>query len=210
MGNPADDFICRRRLWMTNFFTAPNKTYRAIFIALFVLLTVNLLNAQTNGIRSVISSADPRYNEWQLKSLRQNTRESDRFNPTSWEKNVQDFRELQIINNELQKILFTDQKFDVRYARSLLRKINKIAVRLDKNLLLPSSTEPAEINEAGKKLSFHDSVKFLDENILRFKSSPAFRETRVLKWESAVQAKNDLQMIKFLSARLKNELAGKE
>lgn len=194
---------------MTSFFTAPNQTFRAILIALFVLLTVNLLNAQTNAIRSVISSADPRYNEWQLKSLRQNRQESDQSNLTAWEKNVRDFRELQIANNELQKILFTDQNFDVRYAQSLLRKINKIAVRLDRNLPLPSA-QTKEIIEVGKKSSLFDSVKILDESVLRFKSNSVFREIRILKWESAVQARNDLQMIKFLSARLKTQLMNKE
>ena len=107
-----------------------------------------------------------------------------------------DFRNLQIVENDLMKRVFvrTDDNKPVithQEIRSSLGKIQKLAKRLKQNLALPSQDK----KEADYKFTLSPGLLFLDRAVTSFVENPLFQQPKVFNSELAFQAGNDLNEI---------------
>lgn len=113
-----------------------------------------------------------------------------------------DFRKLQVINNDLMKRVFkpaSDQTITPKEIRSRLSEIKKIAERLRESFALPK----LETDSATSDLALEPGLLQLDKTIVSFVDNPSFRELRVYDTEQASQAAKDLNEVARLADALR-------
>lgn len=152
---------------------------------------------------------DIRYTEWQLKNLRQSRKPPTRAEPIAWQQVREDFVQLQMASDELQKAVGAGAAFDYRLLKDLTSQIKKRAARLKRSLPLPAPLPaPDELNSAAEP--FAVAVKTLDAAVIRFTGNPVFKQSLVIDLIGGAQAAGDLQMIILLSENLKKRIAALE
>jgi hypothetical protein len=118
----------------------------------------------------------------------------------------QDFRQLQIVNNEVMKQAFlrssnTSEEIKRKEIRSGLGEMQDVARRLRTNLRLP------EVKTARKAASpestFNAGLLILDETVSKFVENPIFQQPRVLDAEMSFRAAEDLDEILRLTEALR-------
>jgi hypothetical protein len=122
----------------------------------------------------------------------------------------EDFRRMQIVNNELMRATFSGgatSGLDYDRISKASAEINHRAARLRSNLQLPSPAHDAdqEITEreiAGEK-EMRSSLLSLDKLIMAFVNNPAFRKQDVLDTQHSARASRDLSVIIKLSQKIK-------
>jgi hypothetical protein len=112
-----------------------------------------------------------------------------------------DFRKLQVVNNDLMKRVFKPsgtQKITEQEIRSSLGEIKKLAERLRVNFGLPKleADEPANV-------SLRPGLLQLDKAIMSFVDNPLLQELRVYDAELASQAGRDLSDVSRLAEALR-------
>lgn len=113
-----------------------------------------------------------------------------------------DYRKLQVVNNDLMKRVFKpspNQKISPKEIRSRLSEIKKLAERLRENFGLPN----VETEEPGDNLELEPGLLQLDKTIMSFVDNPSFRELRVYDAELALQAAKDLNEVSRLAEALR-------
>lgn len=113
-----------------------------------------------------------------------------------------DFRKLQVVNNDLMKRVFkpaNTQPITEKEIRSRLSEIKKLAERLRESFALPK----IEAEEPANNLALRPGLLQLDEAIIRFVDNPSFKELRVYDAELASQAAKDLNEVARLAEALK-------
>lgn len=112
-----------------------------------------------------------------------------------------DFRKLQVVNNDLMKRVFKPagtQAITEKEIRSRLGEIKKLAERLRESFALPK-LEAEEPNN----LALRPGLLQLDEAVIRFVDNPSFKELRVYDAELASQAAKDLNDVTRLAEALR-------
>jgi hypothetical protein len=113
-----------------------------------------------------------------------------------------DFRKLQVVNNDLMKRVFKPsgtQNITLGEIRSRLSEIRKLAERLRESLDLPK----LETEEPAIDLALKPGLLQLDKTIVSFVDNPSFRELRVYDAELASQAAKDLHEVSRLAEALR-------
>jgi hypothetical protein len=113
-----------------------------------------------------------------------------------------DFRKLQIVNNDLMKRFFKPSGTEAiteKEIRSRLGEIKKLAERLRESFALPKLEE----EKPADTLALRPGLLQLDEAIIRFVDNPSFRETRVYNTEHVSQAAKDLNEVARLAEALR-------
>lgn len=113
-----------------------------------------------------------------------------------------DFRKIQIVNNDLMKRVFKPtgtQNITPKEIRSRLSEIKKLAERLRESFGLPK----VEADEPANELALRPGLLQLDEAIIRFVDNPSLRESRVYDTELASQAAKDLNEVSRLAEALR-------
>jgi hypothetical protein len=122
----------------------------------------------------------------------------------------EDFRQMQIVNNELMRATFSGgatRGLDYDRISKASTEINRRASRLRTNLRLPAPAheadqEIAEREIAGEK-EMRSSLLSLDKLIMGFVNNPAFRKQDVLDAQHSARASRDLSVIIKLSQKIK-------
>ena len=112
-----------------------------------------------------------------------------------------DFRKLQVVNNDLMKRVFKpvdNQIITPKEIRSRLGEIKKLAERLRESFSLPK----LETDRATSDLALKPGLLQLDQTIVSFVDNPSFRELRVYDTEQASQAAKDLNQVAWLANAL--------
>jgi hypothetical protein len=115
-----------------------------------------------------------------------------------------DFRQLQIVNNNLMKRVFEDSssaKITNKEIRASLNEIKKLAQRLADRLGIPTSKDKAK----------HDVVLTagllqMDKAIMSFVDNPLFEQLRVYDTELVSQAGKDLSDVVRLAGVLRSQV----
>lgn len=106
-----------------------------------------------------------------------------------------DFRKLQIVNNQLMVRIFepsaSTQKISNKEIRSSLGEISKLAERLRSKLPIPR-VEPAD---QPNQFALAQGLLLLDQAVMSFAHNPLFRQSRVFDVELALQAGRDLNEV---------------
>ena len=115
-----------------------------------------------------------------------------------------DFRKLQILNNQLMARMFerpasTDQQLTQKEIRSSLGEIKKIAERLRLNLPIPKIKR----EETTESVSLSPGLLQLDKAVMSFVGNPLFQQPKVFDAELASRAGKDLSEILRLSDSLR-------
>jgi hypothetical protein len=113
-----------------------------------------------------------------------------------------DFRKLQVVNNDLMKRVFKPtgtQNITPKEIGSKLGEIKKIAERLRESFAFPKIEADGPAND----LALRPGLLQLDEAIIRFVDNPSFRELRVYDTEQASQAAKDLNEVARLAEALR-------
>jgi hypothetical protein len=157
--------------------------------------------------------------EWSLTSLRKNLPPAisvEHETRILWMTLRDDFRQLQIINNDLMKRTFIQSRnnpgsighglgITSKEIRSSLGEIRKRAGRLKTNLRLPEvTTQKDETGEdwlRGRTMS--SGLLMLDQTVTKFVENPYFQQPRVLDAQHSLRAAKDLNKILRLTDSLR-------
>lgn len=127
----------------------------------------------------------------------------------SFQQIVEDFRQLQVVNNGMMKAIFSNgaaRAPDLDHISKAMAEITRRASRLRTNLQFPglkgevsrqSEREIADVKQ------LKASLLALDKMIMGFVNNPALRESGVLDAQQSAKAKGDLSVIIRLSQRIK-------
>jgi hypothetical protein len=119
-----------------------------------------------------------------------------------------DFTRLQTINNEMMQTVFVQRNDDRRLIAVATAEINKRAVRLSENLVLPETDEKIENlkpDETQNSNALPAGLLLLDRYIMSFVSNPLFKQPNIIESQNALKARSDLTSIIRLSDQLKKK-----
>ena len=119
----------------------------------------------------------------------------------------EDFRQLQIVNNELMKRTFLPRSSGIppitpREVRSSLGEIQNRARRLKMNFRLPEVEADKNAKESAA-VTLSSGLLILDERVMRFVDNPIFQQLLVVDARLSVQAAEDLDVILRLTESLR-------
>jgi len=122
----------------------------------------------------------------------------------------EDFRRLQIINNEMMTATMSAPDPDYKLISTTTSEIKKRASRLKESLALPEPEEAdAKANQQVPAARANESVKErlvrLDELIMSFISNPLFRTPGAIDTKHSARAQRDLDRIIELSHSVKKD-----
>lgn len=188
----------------------PVKILRFSAVAAAILFLPVSFHAQTTDTISVAAlKNDIRYTEWQLKNLRQNRKTADRVEAIVWQQVREDFVQLQMASDELQKAVGAGAAFDYRLLKDLTDQIKKRAARLKRRLPLPAPVDaPDDLKSAAEP--FAVAARTLDAAVIRFTGNSVFKQSLVIDLIGGAQAAGDLEKIIVLNENLKKRIAGLE
>ena len=181
-----------------------------LFAQLFCIPLLLILAPNSNGqfpVRPSTGGQDIQSREWALGHMRQEARtQYDQRRRLALAALQDDFRKLQIVNNELMKRMFlgseySTQKITQKEVTSSLNEIKKVAERLRTNLPIPRSETDKDRNSYDVTLS--PGLLMLDKAVMSFVENPLFKQPRVYDSEMANRAGKDLNEIVSLSEFLR-------
>ena len=114
----------------------------------------------------------------------------------------EDYRKLQVVNNDLMKRVFrpaANQTATEKEITSRLSEIKKLAERLRENFGFPKE----EGDEPANDLALKPGLLQLDQTIMSFVDNPLLREPRVYDTKLASEAARDLDSVSRLADALK-------
>jgi hypothetical protein len=109
-----------------------------------------------------------------------------------------DFRKLQLVNNDLMKRTFVQATIKPKEIRSSLGEMRKLAQRLRVSFNLP---EPESLKNSSKAsvppyhVSLSPGLLLLDQAVMKFVENPLFQQPKVLDTELSFRAATDLNEI---------------
>jgi len=119
---------------------------------------------------------------------------------------VEDFRDLQSVNNKMMATAFSQPALDYKYISRMVGEIGKKASRLKSNLALPKPEEKQEPSKASAEVSnteqFKAELLSLDKSLMSFVNNPIF-QTGVIDLRSVHQANTDLEAVIDMTSKLK-------
>jgi hypothetical protein len=123
----------------------------------------------------------------------------------------EDFRRLQIVNNEMMQTVFVAKSLDYMLISTSTEEIKRRALRLRQNLTLPRisrNEENHKFHEASGYEQLKASLLLLDHSIMSFVTNPLFKLPNVIDPKLAETATVDLESIIKLSDAVRKD-AGK-
>jgi hypothetical protein len=117
----------------------------------------------------------------------------------------EDFRRLQVLNNEVMRAVSSRDQLDYKYISESAREIKKRAARLKINLVFPEagSDEKPRTGQDAETPEIKSALAALDGLIARFVTNPVFKEVGVVDTRLGVKAGRDLDEIIELSDKVR-------
>jgi hypothetical protein len=118
----------------------------------------------------------------------------------------EDYKQLQIVNNDLAKSVDAGGALDLKYIEKSISEIKKRAVRLKENLMLPEAQKAPErprpeIAVDAKRMK--TSLVMLDNLVMGFINNSIFDQTKTVDLQQATKARRDLDEIIVMSDQIK-------
>jgi hypothetical protein len=140
--------------------------------------------------------------EWNLTHVPDTVNQQFRKQEVSLFRQIsEDFRRIQIVNNQTMQAVFVNKSFDYKLIGSATDEIRKRAQRLRQNLALPKTPgTDARQNNVGTQNSLDQeqlkvSLVTLDHSVMGFVMNPLFKLPNVLDTRLAETAGRDLDRI---------------
>ena len=173
-----------------------------VFAQLFCITLLLLSNS--NSQAQVSNQGEIQNRAWVLSNMRRVVS----VDPRDREKQLlrlalrDDYRKLQVVNNDLMKRVFkpaANETISEKEISSRLSEIKKLAERLRSNFGFPKE----EGNEPASDLVLKPGLLQLDQTIMSFVDNPLLREPRVYDTKLASEAARDLSSVSRLADALK-------
>jgi hypothetical protein len=175
------------------------KIQRSVFLVLLLGL-ITPLSAQ-------VRSRDMEAREWALTHVSDEVNKHFKKEQVSLFDQVRDdFTRLQLIHNKMMQVVFVEGKTDRKLIAATTAEINKRAIRLSENLVLPEldeKTKNLKPGEAQNGSGLPAELLLLDHYIMSFVCNPLFKQPNVVDPQNALKARSDLTLIIRLSDQLK-------
>lgn len=117
-----------------------------------------------------------------------------------------DYKQIQIVNNDLAKASAAAVSLDLKYVEKSVSEIKRRAERLKENLMLPEPKRPAasaKTENRSEAQVLKSSLIVLDNLVMEFVNSPIFEQSRTVNVEQAAKARLNLEQIIELSEQIK-------
>lgn len=181
-----------------------------IAIVAFITLSATNLYAQQGAIPRPGGLSDRDRNllerETQLTMIEKERRRFARNDPKlAYSQIREDFRRLQILNNNVMRTVSLSDEPDYKYISDSVREIKKRALRLKINLVFPEAErdEGPRLVESADASDLKPALAALDGLIFSFVTNPVFKETAVVDAKLALKARRDLDGIIELSEKVR-------
>ncbi len=179
----------------------------AIASVLLLLLSATQLFAWQGGMRTIGPSARERdlmYRELGLRNLERVDRRSPEERRLAMTKIKEDFKQIQVLNNDVMRSLSSGQTPDYKLIVKATDEIKKCALRLKTNLYLPESEKEAKLTKPQDEKhqpQLAPALSSIDSLIASFVANPIFKSSGVIDVQFSAQARRDLDRIITLSER---------
>jgi hypothetical protein len=118
----------------------------------------------------------------------------------------EDYKQLQIVNNDLAREASATSALDLNYVEKSVAEIKKRAARLKENLALPEDnnlSEPSRSVVATEARQLKTALVVLDNLVMEFVNSPIFQQTKTVDVQMAIKARRALEGIIGISDQIK-------
>jgi malonyl CoA-acyl carrier protein transacylase len=118
----------------------------------------------------------------------------------------EDYKQIQIVNNDLARNVATSGALDFKYITKSVSDIKARALRLKENLVLPEDKKPVErpkLEVAAEAVRLKNALVVLDNLVMQFVNSPIFEQAKAVNVEQATKARRGLEEIIELSDQIK-------
>ncbi len=176
-------------------------------VLLLLLLSATPLFAWQGGMRTIGPSARERdlmYRELGLRNLERVDRRSPEERRLAMAKIKEDFRQIQVLNNDVMRSLASGQTPDYKLIVKATDEIKKCALRLKTNLYLPESEKEAKLIKPQNdkhQPQLAPALSSIDSLIASFVANPIFKSSGVIDVQFSAKARRDLDQIITLSER---------
>ena len=138
--------------------------------------------------------------EWALGNIRTNTSRDANGQLSREQKLAQlelrdDFRKLQIVNNDLMKRALVQKTIEPKEIRSALGEMKKLAQRLRDSFNLPPPKSPDKNKVTDYNVKLSPGLLLLDQAVMSFVENPFFQQPKVLDMDLVVRAGNDINEV---------------
>jgi len=177
--------------------SSANRAYRLLLVAAILPLVVTSSDGQSPaGPGRGTGQQNIQSREWALAHIPDEVRTHFRQqNKPSLPEIRQDFQELQVVNNELMKVVFIQNSIETKRILTSINEIRKRATRLKTNLgFADASAQPdkTKCDEPPEEFHLSSALLLLDHAVMGFVNNPLFHQQKVLDMKLATQAQNDL------------------
>jgi hypothetical protein len=118
----------------------------------------------------------------------------------------EDYKQLQIVNNDLARVASAGGELELKYVVKSVSEIKTRAVRLKENLPLPEAQKPVERSIPKAKTEaeqLKSSLIVLDNLIMEFVNNPIFIRPNIVNVPMSLKARRDLEAIIEVSDEIK-------
>lgn len=185
-------------------------TTPALLVALFVQPSAAQRSRNSRVDRASAKAIDfeAYQREMRLRNLgEQNKQRSEKEQRLALTQIKEDFERMQVVNNQMMRVVVTSDSLDYKLVSESLDEINKRAKRLKDNLRM-QETEAREHGGA-KPVSVAEvkaTLATLDDFIMSFVQSPLFQNPKLIDANQRAKAESDLSNIIGISRDTKKML----
>lgn len=144
---------------------------------------------------------------WELRMLEQRKLPEQRRDLNlAWAQIREDYRQLQVVNNDLARAVSAGAALDLKYVAKSASEIRKRAARLKENMVLPEAekaTPPPGPGAGGEAERLKSSLAALDSLVMEFVNNPIFERAKTADVKMSAKARRDLEVIIELSEQIK-------
>lgn len=124
----------------------------------------------------------------------------------SYEQLSEDFKRIQLVNNDLVAAASRDAALDLKFVARSAGEIRKLAARLKENLMLPEPSKGSKRLQAEvepEAVQLKASLLVLGKLVASFAHNPVFKEPNVVDAQMSAKARLDLEEIIALSEQVR-------
>jgi hypothetical protein len=182
--------------------TLASITTSALLVALFTQpITAQRSRGRDERARAKAIDFEVYQREMRLRNLgEQNKQTSEKQQKLALAQIKEDFERMQVVNNEMMRVVSTSDSLDSKLVSESLEEINRRAKRLKENLRMQDveAKEPGDNKVAGVA-EVKASLSTLDDFIMSFVQSPLFQNPKLIDANQRAKAGSDLANIIGLS-----------
>jgi hypothetical protein len=118
----------------------------------------------------------------------------------------EDYKQIQIVNNDLARLVSAGNNLEVKYVEKSVSEIKKRAGRLKENLMLPGDDnlpQRFKMEVGAEPEQLKSALSTLDKLVMEFVNNPIFEQAKTVDVQMAAKARRTLEDIIEVSDRIR-------